>query len=331
MDHAGVVRQRGRHAGGAQLGGVGGAFVMQRVVARHGDPGRAHIAHIGAGAATVERGEAPVVAARFPVQVLREEPADHFGGQQVALGQCVVRWRVLARAGAGVQQHLQHGGEPRVARLHGAGRGQRAAGAVAAQRDAGRVGTQPPGLGKNPVQRVEGVVDRGRKAPLRPEAVIHRQHHAVGPAAQQPAQRIVRIDAADRKAAAVEVHQQRQRLGPAGLARRVQPRRDGMAVTRGHVQVFGCVHGGRADVEDRRAFLVGDLGVLRVQCVDRRPLGAGDQFQQLRHLRVERSRRQAGRLVGGGWDGGHEKSVRSEPRLQRPACRARRPHRWKFE
>ncbi|MNT69669.1 hypothetical protein D3C72_2080010 [compost metagenome] len=90
VDHSGVIRQRGGHASGAQLAGVGDALVMQRVIARHGDPGGAHIAHIGAGTAAVQRREAPVVAAGFPVQVLGKEPADHLGGQQVALGQRAV-------------------------------------------------------------------------------------------------------------------------------------------------------------------------------------------------------------------------------------------------
>ena len=71
-------------------------------------------------------------------------------------------------------------------------------------------------------QGVEGIVDGGGKFVLRREPVIHRQHRALAVAREHPAQRVVRIDAAHREAAAVVVHQRRRRFGPTRLDRLIK-------------------------------------------------------------------------------------------------------------
>ncbi|MNY37519.1 hypothetical protein D3C86_1720880 [compost metagenome] len=82
-----------------------------------------------------------------------------------------------------------------------------------------------------------------------------------------------------------------------------------MAVARRDGEVLHVMDGRRRNIEDRRAFLVRNLGVRHLQRVDRRALGARDQVQQLRNLRVERlgglARRDAGRGIGRQRLGGH--------------------------
>ncbi len=168
-DEAGVLEERvnhplvdlGRdwHARGLQTLGVGKSLVDQRIVFGQCDPGRRHARE----ARCHQRRETPVVAVGVAAQVVREEPLDRLRVEQVPVAQPLMRLGVLARGQARVDQQLQHQPNALVARVDRARRGERAAGTVATHRDARRVDPEPDRFVDQPVQRVEGVVDRGRK------------------------------------------------------------------------------------------------------------------------------------------------------------------------
>ncbi|MGF6856185.1 hypothetical protein OKW29_005096 [Paraburkholderia sp. CI3] len=220
--------------------------------------------------------------------VVLEEPLDRVARQQEAVGEARVRVGLLMAGRARINQQLQREHEAGVAREHRANRRECAARAIAAHREPRAVDAEFGRVRVQPAEGVEGIVDSGRKLVLGREPVIDRQHRALAVAREHPAQRIVRIDAANRKAAAVVVHERRQRLGPARLDRTVQARADRRAVARRHAQIFDGEHRRARDLEDRRAFLVRRARRLRAHLVVLRAFGPRDHVEHLLDRGIQR-------------------------------------------
>ena len=123
------------------------------------------------------------------------------------------------RGGAGRDQQLQRqrqAGIPRQQCAHGS---EGAAGTVAADGQARAVQTEVAvGLRMQPLQGGEAVVDRRRKAVLRSQPVGQCHHGHAAAQGQLTAQAVVRLQAADGEAAAMQIKQHRQ----PGVRRRVQ-------------------------------------------------------------------------------------------------------------
>ena len=137
-------------------------------------------------------------------------------------------------------------------------------------------------------KRIPGIVRRPSgtcaPAPAGSRATARRSRSL----AQHAAQRVVGRDAADREAAAVEVQQHRQAL----VRRRIEPRRQRMAVARGDSAKSSTrASCGLGHFEHAGALLVGRLGLLGRQGVQRRMAGAGHAVDHAGHLGRQRGAR----------------------------------------
>ena len=84
------------------------------------------------------------------------------------------------------------------------------AGGIPAERDPRRVASERGGVAGHPAERRVAVLGRGREAVLGGEAVADGDDDAAGAVRELAAGRVVRLDAADRPAAPVEVDQDRK-------------------------------------------------------------------------------------------------------------------------
>ena len=301
MGHAPVDLQVHGHAGHAQLVGVFHALIHQRVAFGQAYPGRGHAVHIGG----QQRGKAPVLAVGGAVEVLGKEPGDGRLVNDQPVGETAVRVGVLVRRRARVDQQLQGQLEAGVARMDGAGCGQRAARAVAAHGQARRVGAQRGRLRGQPLQRVPGVVVGRGEFVLWRAPIVQRDHHGARQMGQLAAQHVVRGHAAHGEAAAVQVQQHGQARGRrlAALHGRIEPRRQQGAIARGNLQILDTQQNRLGNFEHAGPRLVGGTCALGAQLVQGRARGALHAAQHIAHL-VGQGRRQR-RGMGGGFSLGH--------------------------
>ena len=82
---------------------------------------------------------------------------------------------------------------------------------IATKRHGSPIDAEPPALHLNPAERVARIVHGRREAMFGCQSVVHRDDDAGGLIGQHATQGIVRIDAADGEAAAVEGQQRQQR------------------------------------------------------------------------------------------------------------------------
>ena len=88
---------------------------------------------------------------------------------------------------------------------------QRAARGVAGDREARRIGADFARMRRRPGGRGVAVLVRGGKSVLRRAAIIDREHQACRPVGDQPAETLMRLDAAEDVSAGMEEDDQRQR------------------------------------------------------------------------------------------------------------------------
>ena len=199
-------------------------------------------------------------------------------GEQVTLAVGGVRRRDRPHVGGRVDQQLVGQRFTDVSLRDGHHRRQIATRAVAADGDAARVDAQRRASRRAQRVAAHAVVRRGREAVLGAEPVVDRQHRDAGLQRQLAAQHVVRVAVADGPAAAVEVHQQRQRAG----RRPVQPQRD--AVGR---QVAHLGHRRRLGLRERAPLQVEAARVGRRQRVRGRHAAFDHQVDQGTGLGVE--------------------------------------------
>ena len=211
-----------------------------------------------------------------------EEPVDGGGVQDRAVRETRVRGRVLVRRATGVEEHLQRQRQAGGARQDGVDGGQRAPGTVAAHRQARPVQAQLARVPGQPGQCVPGVVRCGRKAVLRRQPVVERQHGAAGQTRQLAAQRVVRGAAADGEAPAVQVQQHRQAGRGVG---RHQAGAEQCAIARRNGELLGPRQLGARHLQDAGAQLVRGARLLRRECVQGRAPGARHALEHAAHLR----------------------------------------------
>src|ERR1017187_964106 len=104
--------------------------------------------------------------------------------------------------GGGINQQLPPESARSQETYHG---GKVSAGTIASDEHAGRIGAQFRGMFGNPARSGMSVLNRGRKRILRRQAILHRHDDSGGFFAQEPADGVVRLDAAAHPSAAVEV------------------------------------------------------------------------------------------------------------------------------
>ena len=155
-----VAVERGRHAGGLELGGVGLALVAERIELGRDHQRRRQPGPVG----VVQRRQAKLAAVGAgAVEVVPGEPRPSTLGQEVALAVLLDRREAQRHVGRRVDEELE--GEPASQRM-GQDRRQVAAGRVAADGDAGRVAADVGGMVEHPRGDGQGVVDRRRELVL---------------------------------------------------------------------------------------------------------------------------------------------------------------------
>ncbi len=164
-----------------------------------------------------------------------------------------------------------------VADAQGRDRREVAAGAVAADRDARGIRTDLGRARGRPARRGQTIVCRGGKLVFRRQAVIDRQHGAIGALAQIAAQAVVGVEVAQHEAAAVEKHEERQ---PLAIARLVKAHRQCARGPRNGVVRHMC---------DRRGGTLGQPRLTREseRCLPQLGHAAHDVEEGL-ELRIER-------------------------------------------
>ena len=203
---AAVDLQPHRDAGCAQFIRVLHAVVRQRVAFGQPEPGRRHAFDLG----RVQRREAPVLA--VGVVYVLPEVLDVRLLQHQALVVAAMRRPRPARRRSPVEQQLQRQRQARVARERGADGGTACRRHCRRPRQGATCPRPAPRPPRHPLQGGPRVVGRRREAMLRCQPVAHGNDRAARALGQRAAQRVVRGDAADGEAAAVEVHQHRQAL-----------------------------------------------------------------------------------------------------------------------
>ena len=138
-----------------------------------------------------------------------EEPRHVVVGEEEAVREQVPRPAPGGPVGRRVEEQLEDRPRALVHRLQAHGRGQVRARAVAADRERRRVRAERLGVARGEPERGERVLGGGREVVLRRQPVPDRQHPDLGVPGEITAGRVVRLDAADDPAAAVEVHEQR--------------------------------------------------------------------------------------------------------------------------
>ena len=169
VHHTAVDFKVDRHAGRAQFVSVHHAFIDQWVTFGQSEPCRRHVLHLRCR----QRRKTPVLAVCRCAQVVIEKIANVWFFEQEALGERLVRRRVLLRRAARINKKLQNEWQSAIARLQGAGGREGAARAVAAHCDA--AGVEPPALtgAGDPLQRIPGVVKRSGKLVFGRESIVH--------------------------------------------------------------------------------------------------------------------------------------------------------------
>jgi hypothetical protein len=126
------------------------------------------------------------------------------------MGKAAMGVGILVRRGARIDQQLQGQLEAGVARFDGTGCRQRTAGAVAADSHAAAIRPQARRMGRQPLQRIPGIVMCNGKLELRRQAIVQRHDHATRQVCELTAKLVMRGHAAHRKAAAMQIQQHRQ-------------------------------------------------------------------------------------------------------------------------
>ena len=270
------------HAGHAQAICPHHAVVKDGIAFGQADPGRRHAIDI----VGMHRGKAPVHELIRLGDIAVEHPLDLRLGQQKAVGVCAARWRQRRGLHARVEQQLQAQRQTGIARLHGAARCQRAAGAVTAHGDAFRIQAEHGTMFMQPGQAVPGILESHRELVFRAEPVIDRYHGAAAVLRQRAAQRVMRIHAADQKAAAMEEQQHRQHALLFGRGD-VQARRHRVAVTRRHREILDTRQLRRRNFEHAGAAGIGGTRFLHRQRFHWRARMAVDADQQIAHMGLE--------------------------------------------
>ena len=174
-------------------------------------------------------------------------------------------------------EDMEADGVPALARDDGR---ERATDTVSSDADPVRIDPELLGVRDHPLRGRPAVVERRRIVVLRSEPVVHRDDDALGPAGERARDPVVRVEAADHIAAAVEVDESPLRLGRVrGL---VHPHGNALGV-----HVLDRVH-----LVDRPERLVDDPHVVRAvllgrERLDRRRARLFCQTEDVDDLRVE--------------------------------------------
>src|SRR5690606_34754620 len=147
----------------------------------------------------------PVLAAG---EIATAEELDGLAREEVALAVRPVRLESAALVGGGIDEELES--ERRcaaVAGVKGDHGSEIAAGTVASYGDATLVDGELGSLPGDPRSGDDAIVERRGKRVLGREPIVDREHGAARAIRELPAERIVRVDVADRPAAAMEVHE----------------------------------------------------------------------------------------------------------------------------
>ena len=210
-----------RNPGFLQRLGIGQALVVQHV-AFGGDDDRRRDA---GEARRQQRRGAPILGVVHGAQVMAAEPFHRVGSEDAESGRISLVARAAhAEIGDRIDQRLQTNFRPApVARDQRHDRGEVGAGAVAMHAEPFRIGAEARGVGVHPVEPGHRILDRRRKAVLRPHPVVDRDDDRLRPAAQIARDQIVAVETADHMPAAVEIDDRRQ--GPGGV-RPIDPHRD---------------------------------------------------------------------------------------------------------
>ncbi len=255
VDHAVVAGERDRDAGVLEPPRVRLSLVPQRIeLGRHHER-RRRVGQVGRAKRRRVRLEAVSVR-----EVVVPEPAHSVRGQVIAVRELAVGGRVQVGVAHGIDQQLERERQPRVAGAQCADGGQVPARAVAADRERPRPSADLFGVLRDPGRRSPGVVERRREAVLGGEPVVDRADDAAGEAGERRADAVVRDQAAQHPAAAVEVHEHRCGLVPGPVdARRDPTGRTGHgALLPGHLD-DRPEHGIRGSVSGRPRFVRGQL------------------------------------------------------------------------
>ena len=126
---------------------------------------------------------------------------------EIAARQLFARARTAERLHHRAEQNLQR--EPR-ARGARDDHGEIGARGIAADRQSARIDAEALRVGADRAQSRDAVLDRGGKAMLGREAIVHRNDAAISPARQRRAQRVMRFEAAGDPAAAVKINERRK-------------------------------------------------------------------------------------------------------------------------
>ena len=132
-----------------------------------------------------------------------------------------------------------------VARMNRAHCCQRGTGAVSAHRQSGVVEPQLVALGCEPVHGCPAVCDGDGKTVLRRKAVFQGDHCRTAAQCQLPAQAVVRLEVANREAAAMQIQQDRQ--WP--LRGRVETGDQRCAILRRYLKIFDAGQGGTRQLQ----------------------------------------------------------------------------------
>ena len=231
-----VARQCDRHTRLAQPARVGLALIAQRIVL-----GRDHQSRRQPCQTFGCQGRGVGMAVVRAAQVLVPEPEHRLAGEHVALAVLAVRGCLEVEICDRAEKDLEiRQRDAAVARHQGDHGRQVAAGAVAADGDAAPFQSQRRGAAAHPGEGGERILGGHGKAVLRRTAVVDRDQRTAGGVGQQPAKGVVRLKIADDPAAAVVVHQHRQRAAASGAYRRAAMAPSATGIVSSSTRVTGC-------------------------------------------------------------------------------------------
>ena len=173
-------------------------------------------------------------------------------GEEVALAKLLVRGKASRQVRRGIDEELERR-LPRIfaERLGDDGR-EVAARAVSAHGYARRIQAELQGGREDGAGRGDGVERSGGELVLRREPIIHRDDHDARFGSEEAANAVVRVDGAEREAAAVEVDEAR-RPSAAHALRRVDARAK-LALRALHAGIAHLHPGSHVEVERRPRF-----------------------------------------------------------------------------
>lgn len=192
---------------------------------------------------------------------------------------------ILVRRGAGIDQQLQGQCKPGIACLDRTGCRQRTAGAVATDSHAAAIRPQARRMGRQPLQRIPGIVMCNGELKLRRQAVVQRHNHTTRQVCKLAAKLVMRGHAAYRKAATMQIQQRRQARSGGLIAghRSIEAGRQIRSVACGNLQVLHTGQGLLGDFKHAGAGFISRLGSFRTELVHGSARGPLHATQHIAH------------------------------------------------